>query len=402
MSEIKAAGIVAEFNPFHSGHKYLLKQARNAGFEEIAVVMSGNFTQRGEAACALKEARVRAALSSGADLCLELPLAYAVSSAERFSYGAVSILNSLGCIDSLVFGSETADTMALCDCADKLSQLDGSPLLAKKLSEGCSFVKARSEALKEIGGEKFEKILSNPNDTLGIEYIKALKKLDSKMTPFAVKRQGAGHDEKSIDGESASASAIREFLAKGEFEDALSYLPNESANILRAEIEAGRAPYLSDKASLLMLDRLRRLSKEDFAVLPDVNEGLENRLFAAAQSAVSLDDFLMSVKSKRYTLARIRRIALCAYLGVKKEYAACEPPYVRVLGFNNRGLKLLAKARKAANKPIFSRYADFKAADGLSKEFFELECRASDLYCLGLPVILTCGSEQKFKTVKAE
>lgn len=408
MSENKAAGVVAEFNPFHKGHEYLLKEVRNAGFSEIAVVMSGNFTQRGEAACALKEARVRAALLCGADLVVELPLPFAISSAERFSYAAVSILNSLGCLDSLVFGSETADTIALCDCAKKLNGLDGSPLLAQKLKEGSSFVKARADALKEICsnscgnscGESYEKILSNPNDTLGIEYIKALSKLGSSMKPHAVKRRGAGHDDEGADGETASASAIRELLLYGKTEKALSFLPAESAKIMRGEIEAGRAPYKSDKASLLMLDRLRRMSKEDFLNLPDVSEGLENRLFAAARSAVSLDGFLGEVKSKRYTLARIRRIALCAYLGVTKEYAASEPPYVRVLGFNSRGLKLLTKAKKSAQKPIFSRYSDFKSADALSKDFFELECRASDLYCLGLPTVLPCGSEEKFMTLR--
>lgn len=399
MSLEKSCGIVAEFNPLHSGHALLMKRAREMGFTHIAVVMSGNYTQRGEAAVMLKEARVREALLCGADLVLELPCAYAVSSAKNFAFGAVSILDSLGCLDSLVFGSESADTEKLVSCSEKLKELDGSDILNEKLSLGVSFPKALSLALDG----KFSDIISNPNDTLGLEYISALNKIGSKIKPFAIKREGAWHDKKACEKNgllTASASEIRRMILNKSIDEACKYMPENAAKILKNEIELSRAPFNYERASLLMLAKLRTLKKEDYKKLPDVCEGLENRLFEAAKTSSTIEDFCMSVKSKRYTLSRIRRIALCAYLGIEKSFSASKPPYLRVLGFNKRGVKLLAEAKKNAALPIVSRCADIKELDRCSQKLFELECRATDLYTLCLPKILSCGCEQKFKTVR--
>lgn len=398
MAKEKIAGIIAEFNPFHSGHEYLIKQARALGFDKIAVIMSGNFTQRGEAACLSKKARVKTALLCGADIVFELPLPYAVSSAENFAFGAVSLLNSLGAIDALVFGSENENTEALIECAKKVLELNNTEALSNELSKGISYPKAIENAL----GKKYSHIISNPNSTLAVEYIKSILKLNSKIKPIAVKREGAGHDEEAFikDGvPTASASAIRTMLSSTTPLEALKFLPKKSAEILKDEIDNGYAPYNKELSSRLMLDKLRRMSAEDFKVLPYVSEGLENRLFIASQKATSFDEFLMLVKSKRYTLARIRRIAISAYLDIDKSYTQSPLPYLRVLGFNGSGVKLLAKAKKSADLPIISRYSDIKQLSSFANRLFMLESKASDLYSLALPNIRPCSLEQTFKPI---
>lgn len=401
MKKAKTAGIVAEFNPFHNGHALLLKKTREAGFSHIVVVMSGNYTQRGEAACMLKEARTRMALSCGADLVIELPLPWAVSSAENFAFGAVSLLNALGCVDALSFGSECGNANLLTRCAERLPELDGSSELAKLLRQGYSFPKARALALGK--DENLAGLLDNPNDTLGIEYIKALKRLGSPIEPFVVERIGARHDgSPALGGDvmTASASYLRSVLNSDDPLRAKDYIPKSAAEILEKELSEFRAPFQSSRAEILILSQLRRLSVDDIKSLPDVSEGLENRILRAIRGACSLDELYAAIKSKRYTLARIRRIILCAYLGVDCSFTAAPPPYIRVLGFNARGQQILQRAKKSAVLPIVTRHADFAGLDGALRSIYELECRATDLYALCLPRALPCGLEQKFKTVR--
>jgi predicted nucleotidyltransferase len=399
MSIIKTAGIVAEFNPFHNGHALLIKRTRESGFSHIVVVMSGNYTQRGEAACMLKGARTRAALSCGADLVVELPLPWAVSSAENFAFGAVSLLTALNCVDTISFGSECGNLAKLSECADKLLELDGSPELADMLKSGCSFPKARSLAL---GGEMAE-ILQNPNDTLAVEYLKSLLKLGAPMSALAIKREGAAHEgEPETFGEikTASASTLRSILNSPTPLDAAEYMPEAAAQVCADELDKRRAPFLPLRAEPLMLAQLRRIDAGDFKLLPDVSEGLENRIYRASRGARSLDELYGTIKSKRYTMARIRRIILYSYLGINRMYSA--PPYLRVLGFNANGHELLRSAKQRATLPIVARHADIARLDELSRELYSLECRSTDLYCMCLPQILPCGLEQKYETVRLD
>ncbi len=404
IERMKIAGIIAEYNPFHNGHALMIKKTRAAGFSHIAVVMSGNFTQRGEAACMLKSARVRAALQSGADLVMELPLPFAVSSAENFAYGAVSILASLGCIDTLSFGSECGDIKRIKECANLITSLNGSKRLSELLALGYSFPKARALAL---GGEMSE-FLQNPNDTLAIEYLNAIKKTGKAINVFAVKREGAGHDEETVSEKapeseaSASASKIRSIISKGQIEEAEKFLPPSCAKILAEEFAALRAPFLNEKAEPLILSQLRRMDINEISRLPDVSEGLEFRIKRAVQSACSLDGLYNAVKTKRYTLARIRRIILYAFLGIDRSFMATKPPYIRVLGFNSSGAEILREAKKSAELPIITRHADFEKTDDFSRKIYALECRATDLYSLCLPTVSPCGGEQKFKTIFLE
>lgn len=405
---MNTAGIVAEFNPFHNGHALLIEKTREAGFSHVAVVMSGNYTQRGEAACLGKAARVRAALLCGADLVLELPLPWAAASAERFASGAVGLLTALGCVDALSFGSESGDLALIEKCATKLSELDGSEELALSLATGSSFPKARAEAL---GGE-LAALLKGPNDTLAVEYVKAINRLSSPLRPYAVRRVGAAHDavtetrseKPEVSGQTgerptASASALRKMLISPRPETAFPFMPKKAAEAVAAELEARRAPFQESLAVPLMLAQLRRMDAEDFLRLPDVTEGLENRILRAVRSACSLEEFYFAVKSKRYTLSRIRRIALCAYLGVDRSLCAASPPYLRVLGMNPRGREILRAAKKLAALPIVGRHAGFMRLSDFSKKIYFLECRATDLYGLCLPKIQPCGLEQKFETV---
>jgi predicted nucleotidyltransferase len=252
-------------------------------------------------------------------------------------------------------------------------------------------------------------ILQNPNDTLGVEYIKALIKTGSVIKPFAIKRQGTRHDgpyehteefSSAASQITASASGIRSLLSVGHFEEAASLMPVAAAKIFADEISAQRAPFFYDKVAPLILSQLRRMDISDIRGLPDVSEGLEFRIAQAVKSACSLDELYMGIKSKRYTLSRIRRIVLCAYLGIDRSFAAARPPYVRVLGFNARGAEILGVSKKTAVLPILTRHADFQKVDDFSRRIHALECQSTDLYGLNLPAILPCGCEQKFETIR--
>lgn len=391
---MRVAGIVAEYNPFHGGHAYHIAQTRRAGCSHIAVVMGGNYTQRGEGACMEAAARCEAALRGGADLVLELPLPWAAASAETFAFGAVSLLDSLHCVDVLSFGSETGDLPALQNAAAELEQLDGSRL-RQALRGGLSFPRAREAAL---GGRLADPaLLRRPNDILGVEYLKALRRLGSSIRPLAVRRRGAGHDAPDSEAGFASASFIRSRLAAGGWEEAARWLPPAGLAICQREFSAGRAPFLPCAAEPLILGQLRRMGPADFARLPDVGEGLENRLFRAAQEAVTLEELYAAVKSKRYTLSRVRRMVLAAFLGLERQMTAAPPPYIRVLGLTGRGAEILRAARPSL--PLISRHADTAGLNARGAAVYALECRGSDLYALCLPKRLPCGREQRYRPV---
>jgi predicted nucleotidyltransferase len=393
---MRVAGIIAEYNPFHKGHAYHIEQTRSLGATHIVAVMSGCFTQRGEAALFTKLARCKAALFGGADLVLELPVPWATASAEGFAFGAVSILDALGCVDTLSFGSESANIEKIAECARLVLKADGSPELASLLKTGISFPKARELAVHSLSPETDISCLNKPNDTLAVEYIKALIKTQSKIQPIAIARLMASHDDNTPHGEIASASFIRGLIASGRLLEVTSFIPTNVASLLDHEINAGHAPYLTEKAELLMLAQLRRLKKSDFCVLPDVNEGIENRILKAIASSNGIDEIIFKVKTKRYTLSRIRRIMLYAYLKLSSEYLSSTPPYIRVLGFNNRGRDILRLASNTVSLPTIMRYADINALSDNAKKVFKLECISSDLYGLCLPQILHAGLEQKY------
>ncbi len=377
-------GIIAEFNPLHTGHEYLLRKAKAMG--KVVCVISGNFVQRGDTALISKEVRAKAALLSGADLVAELPVLWSMSTAQNFALGGVSALLALGC-DTLLFGSEKGEIEPLLEIADILETREFSTKLNEFLGEGITFAKARQRAVEALGGEKG--ILEHPNNNLGIEYILASRKLGAKLDFKTVKRKGALHDSTKID-KFVSATLLREKLLGGDFDFAKKYIPKSTIYLYKREnfsniqnIEKG------------ILSVLRLKARDDLLNLPDLSEGVENKLYAAIRVATSLDKLYNDVKVKRYPLARIRRLVLSAVLGFDNEFFMKPLPYVRVLGFNDKGKEILKNANSKI--PVVTRVSEIK-----NTKVFETECRATDLFNLSLKVPRKCGEEYTFKLITEE
>lgn len=348
-------GIICEFNPFHSGHKYLIDTVRE-NTDSVVCVMSGNFVQRGEFAVYDKFTRAKSALAGGADLVIELPCVYSLMSANGFAKYAVSILESTGIVDEIAFGAECDDIEQLKLTADKIKKSEAE--IKIKMKEGLSYPRARKEIIKS-------NILDKPNNILAVEYI------NSAAIPCrAVKRIGKGHD---TDDKTYSASEIRKNLSL----DEISSMSN---------------------CEIAILAKLRTMTAADFVQIEDVTEGLENRIIDAVRVSASLDEIYTKIKTKRYTHSRIRRIILRAYLGITKQYTF-DVPYIRILGFNDRGRELLSEMKKEAVLPVISRYADIDKLTKNARALFELECQCTDLYNLGYKKALPCGTEQRSKVV---
>ena len=382
------AGIVSEYNPFHNGHAALIAQTRSAGATHIAAVMSGNFVQRGEPAILSKWARTKQALENGVDLVVELPLPWALSGAEKFAYGGIALLDAMG-ISMLSFGSESGRLEDLHKAEQALGSAELWESIRFGVKSGTTFAKARQNAVSGLFDEKTAELLREPNNILGIEYLKALKRLNSNILPFTIKRVGVAHDAHKSDGPVASASQIRGLMRSGG--DFSPLMPLSAAITARHEMEAGNAPAGIASVERAILAKLRTMSRREFAALPDISEGLENRIYAAAQRATGLDDVYSLIKSKRYTHARIRRIILSAFLGLDSSMSSGIPPYLRILGFNRRGTEILHSMKGSAKLPVITNSSDIFSLDNKGKDMVELESRATDLYSLCMPNIAPCG-----------
>ena len=385
------AGIISEYNPFHLGHAALITRTRLAGATHIAAVMSGNFVQRGEPAVLSKWARTRQALENGIDLVIELPLPWALAGAEKFAFGGVALLNALG-VDWLSFGSECGNIDGLRKAANALLSPSLRDSMQIELKNGITFAKARQKAVSSLFDEETAKLLAEPNNILGIEYLKALDKLNSKITPFTIRRVGADHDTQSTKLGIASASHIRNVIQNdGNF---AALMPESSAKILSNEIAAGNAPAGFAMIERAVLAKLRTMEHQEFGKLPDISEGLENRVYAAVRKAGTLEEVYNQTKSKRYTHARIRRIILSAFLGLDASLTDGVPPYLRVLGLNRRGVEILHFSKSNTKVPIITNSSDILSLDNTAKSMVELECRATDLYALCMPNAAPCGLDR--------
>lgn len=376
------AAVVAEYNPFHNGHRYQLEEIRRQGATHIAVVMSGNVVQRSEVACFHKLTRARAAVLSGADLVVELPAIYACASAEGFAGGAVATLAGLGIPGTLCFGSECGDLSALETCADTLRQIDGSPELRGYLDRGLPFASARTRALTDLCGPETAAILQNPNDILAVEYLRAIRRTGAPFTPNTIRRVGADYHSLSPSGEFASATMLRQRAQQYGVRQLQPFVPEPAYELYHRDYALGRGGASMYGLEQVILYHLRTLSAARLAELPDVREGLEHRFREAALRADSLDGLLMQVKSKRYAMSRIKRILLCATLGITREDAALKPGYIRVLAFNQRGREILRAAKKSGTLPIYHSFAD------LERDFpvhAQKEAMASFLFAAALP-----------------
>lgn len=389
---MKVTGIVAEYNPFHKGHEDMINRCRSGGATHVVAVMSGNFVQRGSVAIMDKRSRAAAALQGGADLVVELPVPWAVATAERFAYGGVSVLNALGCVDLLQFGAECTDRQQFLTVEQALRNPATDARIKEELEGGISYPVARANAVEALLGAEQAAFLNGPNNILGLEYVKSLQKLQSKMDFCPVPRSGSEHDALKITGEFASASALRIRLERGD-KSAYDYMPDASVKLFEEQKRVGRAPVVQDESERAILSRLRMLSARDIAAAPDVSEGLENRIYNAIQSATSLEELYDIIKTKRYTHSRIRRIITALYLGLTADVNQLEVPYIRVLGFNERGRELLKVAKETATLPIVTKVAQFNTLSPEARQVFDYECRATNLYNLATPRILPCGTE---------
>lgn len=370
------AGVVAEFDPFHLGHQFLIREARRRLGPDTAVVvaMSGSFTQRGGAAICSPTARAEMALRGGADLVLELPLPFATASAETFARGGVETLLATGVVDTLCFGSETGAVLPLRRMAQVLEGAEFPQTLRTFAAQGLSFAAARQKALEQVLGTPLPQ---GANDLLATEY---LRFWPAERAALAVQRRDGGH------GGGQSASRVRQLLLAGDWSGAAQLLPPASLEILRREQQRGRCPGSLFWAERAVLYRLRTMTEGEFRAIADCTEGLEHRLVRAAAQAADLEEFYALAKSKRYAHARIRRIALRAFLGITA--LPEKVPYLRVLGADARGLELLRDMKTRSTLPVVTKPAHGRNLEGEAGVLFVQGRRADDLWglCLERPI----------------
>ena len=390
----KVLGIIAEYNPFHNGHLYHLDNSKKlTGCNYTIAIMSGNFTQRGSTSIIDKWEKTKIALSNGIDLIIELPVLYSISSAENFADGAIKILNSLGIVDYLSFGSETSNINILNDIANVLynEPEEYKSILSHELKQGLSFPKARENALLNFLNDdsKYRDALSSPNNILGIEYLKALKKYNGAIKPICVKRFESEYNSTNFLNKIASATAIRNLVKNKDFDVIKNLVPYETYSILMENVKNNHVVEDLDVFEKEIIYVLRKMSIEEIINLPDVSEGLEFAIKNAANLCNNINEFMNFVKSKRYTQTRLQRILLYALLGITKkdmEVSKNTIPYVRVLGFNENGKKLISKISKNNSNLIIitsvKKFIDNNIDKNL-KILLDKDVFSSNIYTLG-------------------
>lgn len=389
---MKTAVITAEYNPFHKGHRWQLEQVRAAGASHVAVVMSPDFTQRGTPAIFPKRLRAQAALQNGADLVLELPVCYALAGAQRFAFGAVQLAAAMGCVDLLAFGAEDADLVQLRQACTALQQEEVNQTIRQLLPSGITFAKARERAVAVVYGEETALLLQKPNNILAIEYLCQLEKLpDAHIQTLALGRIGNTHDGEPV-GEFASASFLRGLMLEGRWEQAQQYLPQNVWQLYRQAQQDGQFAdlQLGERA---VLSALRRMEQKEMAQLADLSEGLENRLYRASREACSLEQLYAAVKSKRYPLARVRRLVMNAFLQLPAQMQMLPPPYLRVLGMNERGKQILSAMKRTASLPVSTSLMKLARSTQAARQWAQVEAAACDQYSIFCQQIQASGSD---------
>lgn len=383
------AAVICECNPFHWGHKYLIHMTKKNKCSGIVAVMSGNYVQRGDIAIISKWDRARSALYSGVDLVLELPTLFSMSRAEMFASGAVQILDALNVVEVLSFGSDGGNLIDLQKSASFFLTEKFSDDVKKYLKQGVSFAKARQRTLCDFFADpNIRDTVVSSNDILNIEYIKSIISLGSSIRPFAVKRIGVDHDSNFTLGNLASASFIRrEIINCGLNKNVLNFMPETTFNILKDEFAKKKGPANILYGERAILSKLKSMNCTEISNVLDVNEGLENRIYRAISKSCSLEDFYRCVRTKRYTNARLRRIVLSAFLGITKQYEHTKPKYIRVLGFNKKGVEILKLAKERAKLPIVTRFSDVKKLDDDARKMFDLQSKFDNLYSIFLPTV---------------
>ena len=397
---MKVTGIIAEYDPFHNGHSYHIKKAREmTGADAIVVVMSGHFTQRGMPAFFSRDARVRMAVDGGADLVIELPYIYACNSSHEFARGAAGILNGIGCVDALVFGAETDDMDTLGKAARAAAGTDdrSSAYIKEEMKNGVSYPEALTRSVEKIYGTQTAAVLREPNNLLGIEYMKALRELGSGIKPFIVGRRSAAHGEslemlheRKQERRIASGTAVRKAVYAGGARAAEMLVPDTSFSIISGYERSSGFSFAEyrDKIKKNMFELLKyRIITSDESELAEVYgvaEGLENRLKSCISGAEDINGLIDSVKSKRYTRARISRTLMHLLINLRTtDFETLRETYcARVLGFSPTGGKLLRLMSESSAIPVFSNLSRLDKRSPEAARVLKYDMRASDVYAL--------------------
>ena len=391
-------GIIAEYNPFHNGHFYHLQKSKEiTGANYCICLISGNFTQRGEPSIVNKWMKAYMALCGGANLVLELPTIYSVSSAENFASGAVKLLSNLGIVDTISFGAECGDLASLNNIANVLytEPAEYKNILSHELAKGVSYPAAREKAIMMYLNDikRYANILSSSNNILAIEYLKAIKAQKSNLNPLLIKREKVYYNDTRIVDDFASATAIRKMMIQKEYSQVMKVVPRSTFKILGEEFKSGHVILGIEKYEKEIIYKLRMMTIDEIANLPDVSEGLEYTIKKAADSSNNFSDLMMQIKSKRYTQTRIQRILIYALLGISKqdmEDSRRIVPYARVLGFDDKGRNLLSEINNANSKmkviTSVNKYVQEKPKkreDKTLRALLNKDIVATDIYTLG-------------------
>ncbi len=378
---MKICAVIAEYNPFHNGHLKHLEYIKNSvGADKIIVIMSGNFTQRGEGAVKDKFTRAVWAINGGADMVIELPTVFATSNAELFASGAVKILNDLHSVDVLCFGVESGTEDDYLNTAKTLlnESEDFKFNLKKELSKGLSFVKAKFNAVKELKEPSADStLLSSPNNVLGLEYAKAKLKFNSDMALFPINRFGESeHNDKKIKAKISSARSIREAINGGKIRKVKGLVPTYVYKDLPKSLYDFSTPVLT---------KLYVTSAKDLKEITDCTEGLENRIKALSKDNYEFNGLVEKIATKRYTYARVKRILINNLLNVKQKLvfkALASPLYAKVLAVKEDSKDLIPFVMKNATIPVLTRKKDYDLVEKTAKEVLEIDELASDVYAL--------------------
>ncbi len=390
VKSMNITGVVTEYNPFHTGHGYHIERTKEITCADgIVCVMSGNFMQRGIPAVIDKWNRTKMALENGVDLIIELPVLYSLSSAEFFSFGAVSLLNSLGIVNNISFGSEAGNVDILMQIAGILSEepMEYKELLKSYLNESQSFARSRSNALNEyildnnINNQDISKIVSSSNNILGIEYCKSLLKLNSCIKPYTISRLGADYNSETLNDMFSSATSIRSYLKRQGSIDALENSLPLSVFSRIDELKNENYPFTFEDSMLPFLKYKINSNLNGLDAIPDANEGLHHKIQNSINNAQNYSELVHSIKSKRYAYSRISRI-LCQYFVGFENYDIAELrkkpcPHGRILGLNETGAKILKQAKQTSCIPLYTKLPKER------NEVLKLDIQATKLYsCL--------------------
>ena len=359
------SAVICEFNPFHNGHLYLINKMREQGSTHVVAIMSGNYTQRGDPAIIDKQMRARIAMECGVDLVVELPVPFAVASAERFASAGVGIINGMGCIDNLYFGAECTKQDILTKICTVLNKDEIVSLVKNEMKRGVTYAVAVSNVVKSFLGQSAADELRKPNNILAVEYIKALMRLNSNIKPVPIKRISVDHDGTFTNENMASASYIRSSILSEE--DISKFVPSECMRIITEEIRQSRCPVTAKAFERELFIRLRGMTCEQLKNIAEVGEGIENKILSSANNTCSYNDLINNVKSKRYTHARLRRILLYVLLGIDKQIQSKMPEYIKVIGFNRRGAQVLKRIKSDGTFPIITKVSEQKRINNQSQ-----------------------------------